>query len=122
MSPTLTTKQARGVAIAKCIELAAYYFNTTVADVMSSTCKKNAPPHLARQMIYLHLYRSGMGYLAIGKLFGRKSEDPIRRGVKRAMMVLEDKHQALLRGFPKIPSTLEIVTTGVPPVMESTNP
>lgn len=102
---TTTHKTRKSEAIADCIHLAARHFGTTAMDVLHDTRKKNSPSHQARRMIYLHLHGQGMTLIAIAKIFGRTSADPIRRGIKEALRFCAD-HESLRASFPRIPSTV----------------
>lgn len=98
-------KTRKSEAIAACLQLAAIHFGTTAMDILHDTRKKNSPSHQARRMIYLHLHGQGMSLEAIGRIFGRTSADPIRRGIKEALKFCA-AHENLRAAFPPIPSTL----------------
>lgn len=107
MTATTPIKTRKSEAIAQCLQLAANHFGTTAMDILHDNRKKYAPSHLARRMIYLHLHGQGMSLEAIGRIFGRISSDPIRRGIKEAHKFCA-AHESLRAAFPPIPSTLDI--------------
>ena len=104
---TTTTKTARAEAIAKCANIIGKYCNVDPQKMFTGSQTKSVAVREARALLICHLYREGMSFLAIGRLF-RRSEDHVRRaqfhGIKR---LVEDDHK-MLESLPSIPNTLNI--------------
>jgi hypothetical protein len=101
-------KQTKAQQIADCIQIAAVYYRTTPEAILSQNYSVPDAAKDARHILWWHFYSCGMSYEAIGNLPWKRSYETIRRGARRAALMLVDRHHFVVARLPRIQTTLVI--------------
>lgn len=98
----MSTKSAKAEAIAKCIGMAAAYFQTTPERILGVHFHGNDNQD-ARHLLWHHFHACGMSYETIAKMFGR-AVPGVQRGARQGVIRMMGEDRQLLESMPKIPN------------------
>jgi len=101
-----TTKTSKAETIAECINIVAKYFNCNPSKVLTSFGSKTASVTNARHLIWYHLYKCGMSYNSIGRIFGGIAGETIQRKTKQGVILLDEEELIILATLPKVGNSI----------------
>lgn len=115
MTPTKTT---RSQEIARCFAIVAKEYDVSPFDIQTKSLACRGAIQECRRLLAYHLHDCGMSYKAIGKLW-KAGEESTRENARHAHLFMTGPKVLLLERLPRLTTSVEIVRTEVPPVMES---